>query len=52
MLVAADKRTARPERSAPAGRFAVLGLIVRFTGDRLVARLEKRLGRSIETVSP
>ena len=34
------------------GRFAVLGLVVRFAGDRLVARLEKRLGRSIETVAP
>lgn len=33
------------------GRFGVLGLIVRFAGDRLVARLEKRLGRSIGSVS-
>ena len=33
------------------GRFAVLGLIVRFAGDRLVARLEKKLGRSIDAVS-
>lgn len=32
------------------GRFGVLGLVVRFAGDRLVARLERRLGRSIETV--
>jgi membrane protein YqaA with SNARE-associated domain len=33
-----------------AGRFGVIGLIVRFAGDRLVARLEKRLGRSIDAV--
>jgi membrane protein YqaA with SNARE-associated domain len=32
------------------GRFGVIGLIVRFAGDRLVARLEKRLGRSIDAV--
>ena len=32
------------------GRFGVLGLVVRFAGDRLVARLEKKLGRSIEAV--
>ena len=31
-------------------RFAVIGGIVRFAGDRLVARLERRLGRPIETV--
>jgi membrane protein YqaA with SNARE-associated domain len=30
------------------GRFGVLGLIVRFAGDRLVARLERKLGRPIE----
>ena len=34
------------------GRFGVLGLIVRFAGDRLVARLERKLGRSIDTVTP
>ena len=33
------------------GRFGVLGLVVRFAGDRLVARLERKLGRSIETVT-
>jgi len=33
------------------GRFGVLGLIVRFAGDRLVARLEKKLGRSIASIS-
>lgn len=32
------------------GRFGVLGLIVRHAGHRLVARIEKRLGRSIEAV--
>jgi len=33
------------------GRFGVLGLVVRFAGDRLVARLEKKLGRPIGSVS-
>jgi membrane protein YqaA with SNARE-associated domain len=33
------------------GRFGVLALIVRFAGDRLVARIEKKLGRSIESIS-
>ena len=33
-----------------AGRFAVVGLVLRFAGDRLVARLERKLGRSIEAV--
>ena len=32
------------------GRFGVLGLVVRFAGDRLVARLERKLGRSIESI--
>src|SRR5207248_11180621 len=33
-----------------AGRFGVLGLVVRLAGDKLVARLERKLGRSIETM--
>jgi membrane protein YqaA with SNARE-associated domain len=33
------------------GRFGVLGLVVRFAGHKLVARLERKLGRSIESVS-
>lgn len=33
-----------------AARFAVIGLIVRLAGDRLLARIERRLGRSIESV--
>jgi membrane protein YqaA with SNARE-associated domain len=32
------------------GRFGVLGLVVRFAGDRLLARIERKLGRSIESV--
>ena len=31
-------------------RFAVIGLIVRLAGDRLVARIERKLGRPIERV--
>jgi membrane protein YqaA with SNARE-associated domain len=33
-------------------RYLVLGLVVRFAGDRLLARIEKKLGRSIEAVAP
>ena len=33
-----------------AGRFAVVGLVLRYAGDRLVARMERRLGRKIEAV--
>ncbi len=33
-----------------AGRFAVIGLVVRFAGDRLLARLERRLGRPVERI--
>lgn len=33
------------------GRFSVLGLVVRFAGHRLVTRLERKLGRSIESVA-
>lgn len=33
-----------------AGRFAVVGLVLRYAGDRLLARLERKLGRSIERV--
>lgn len=29
-------------------RFAVIGLVVRFAGDRLLARLERKLGRPVE----
>ena len=31
-------------------RFAVVGLVVRLAGDRLLARIERRLGRPIERV--
>ncbi len=34
------------------GRFGVLGLVVRYAGDRLVARLERKLGRPIARVEP
>ena len=33
-----------------AARFAIIGLIVRFAGDRLIARLERKLGRPIARV--
>jgi membrane protein YqaA with SNARE-associated domain len=33
------------------GRFGVLGLVVRFAGHKLVARIERKLGRSIETIT-
>ena len=33
-----------------AGRFAVVGLVLRYAGDRLVARMERKLGRKLETV--
>jgi membrane protein YqaA with SNARE-associated domain len=33
-------------------RFGTLGLIVRFAGDRLVARLERKLGRPLDAVAP
>ena len=33
-----------------AGRFAVVGLVLRYAGDRLVARMERKLGRKIEAV--
>jgi membrane protein YqaA with SNARE-associated domain len=33
-----------------AGRFAVLGLVVRFAGDRLVGWVERKLGRPISVV--
>lgn len=33
------------------GRFAVLGTVVRFAGDRLVARLERRLGHSLDSAA-
>ena len=32
-------------------RFAVVGLIVRLAGDRLMARLQRRLGRPVETLT-
>ena len=33
------------------GRFGVLGLVVRFAGHKLVARIERKLGRSIATIT-
>lgn len=33
------------------GRFTVIGLVVRFAGDKLVARIERKLGRRIDAVS-
>jgi membrane protein YqaA with SNARE-associated domain len=33
-----------------AGRFAIVGLVLRYAGHRLVARMERKLGRKIEAV--
>ncbi|MGZ8375758.1 MAG: YqaA family protein [Gemmatirosa sp.] len=35
-----------------AARFAIIGLVLRFAGDRLLARLERRLGRPVAQVRP
>ena len=33
-----------------AGRFAVVGLVLRFAGDKLLARIQRKLGRPVEAI--